>query len=52
MTAVLDEPTLEQHLARINDEGFTIIEDAVEPELVVVLRDTIGWRSVRPLLFS
>ena len=26
---------------RIDDEGYTIIEDAVEPELVVALRDTI-----------
>jgi ectoine hydroxylase-related dioxygenase (phytanoyl-CoA dioxygenase family) len=41
MTVVLDEPALEQHLARIDDEGFTIIEDAVEAELVVALRDTI-----------
>jgi ectoine hydroxylase-related dioxygenase (phytanoyl-CoA dioxygenase family) len=41
MTVVLDEATLEQHLARIDDDGFTIIEDAVEPDLVVGLRDAI-----------
>ncbi len=41
MTAVLDETTLAQHLARIDDQGFTVIEDAVEPELVAALRDTI-----------
>jgi ectoine hydroxylase-related dioxygenase (phytanoyl-CoA dioxygenase family) len=41
MTAVLDETTLAQHLARIDDVGYTIIEDAIEPDLVVALRDTI-----------
>jgi ectoine hydroxylase-related dioxygenase (phytanoyl-CoA dioxygenase family) len=41
MTVVLDESMLEHHLARIDDDGFTIIEDAVEPDLVIALRDTI-----------
>jgi ectoine hydroxylase-related dioxygenase (phytanoyl-CoA dioxygenase family) len=40
MTAVLDETTLARHLARIDDEGYTIIEDAIEPDLVAALRDT------------
>jgi ectoine hydroxylase-related dioxygenase (phytanoyl-CoA dioxygenase family) len=41
MTAVLDDTTLAEHLARIDEDGFTIVEDAIEPELVVALRDTI-----------
>jgi len=53
MTAVLDETTLAEHLARIDDQGFTIIEDAVEPELLVALRDTIrrleGELGLEPL---
>ncbi len=41
MTVVLDDPTLTEHLARIDDVGYTIIEDAIEPELVAGLADTI-----------
>jgi ectoine hydroxylase-related dioxygenase (phytanoyl-CoA dioxygenase family) len=37
----LDERQLEQHLQRIELDGFTIVEDAVEPELVAELRDAI-----------
>jgi ectoine hydroxylase-related dioxygenase (phytanoyl-CoA dioxygenase family) len=32
---------LEEHLDRIDADGYTILEDAIEPELVTVLRDTI-----------
>ena len=39
--AALDDTTLAQHLARIDVDGYTIIDDAIEPELVVQLRDTI-----------
>ncbi|MDQ1508869.1 MAG: hypothetical protein QOG50_713, partial [Actinomycetota bacterium] len=37
----LDDTTLARHLARIDADGYTIIEDAIEPELVAQLRDTI-----------
>ena len=37
----LAEPTIFDHLARIDVDGYTIVEDAIEPELVVTLRDTI-----------
>jgi ectoine hydroxylase-related dioxygenase (phytanoyl-CoA dioxygenase family) len=39
--ATLDDSTLAAHLERIDAEGYTIVEDAIEPELVVQLRDTI-----------
>jgi ectoine hydroxylase-related dioxygenase (phytanoyl-CoA dioxygenase family) len=41
MTALLDDTTLAEHLARIDEDGFTIVEDAIEPDLVTALRDTI-----------
>jgi ectoine hydroxylase-related dioxygenase (phytanoyl-CoA dioxygenase family) len=41
MSVVLDDSTLDEHLARIDADGYTIIEDAIEPELVAGLRDTI-----------
>lgn len=41
MTVVLDDDALAEHLARIDEDGSTIVEDAIEPELVVALRDTI-----------
>jgi ectoine hydroxylase-related dioxygenase (phytanoyl-CoA dioxygenase family) len=34
-------PELDEHLDRIAEEGYVVIEDAIEPELVVALRDTI-----------
>jgi ectoine hydroxylase-related dioxygenase (phytanoyl-CoA dioxygenase family) len=53
MTVVLDDTTLAAHLARIEDDGYTIIEDAIEPDLVVALRDTIrrlqGELGIAPL---
>jgi len=39
--ATLDDSTLAEHLARIDADGYTIVQDAIEPELVVQLRDTI-----------
>jgi len=42
MTAVtLDATNLEAHIARIEADGYTIVEDAIEPELVGALLDTI-----------
>jgi ectoine hydroxylase-related dioxygenase (phytanoyl-CoA dioxygenase family) len=53
MTVVLDDSTLAAHLARIDEDGYTIIEDAVDPDLVVALRDTIrrlqGELGIAPL---
>jgi ectoine hydroxylase-related dioxygenase (phytanoyl-CoA dioxygenase family) len=53
MTAVLDDDTLAAHLARIDEDGYTIVEDAIEPELVADLRDTIrrlqGELGLEPL---
>lgn len=41
MSVTVDEVALEEHLARIADDGFTVVEDAIEPELVASLRDAI-----------
>jgi ectoine hydroxylase-related dioxygenase (phytanoyl-CoA dioxygenase family) len=53
MTAVLDDMMLTEHLARIDADGYTIVEDAIEPELLIGLRDTIrrleGELAVEPL---
>ena len=44
---------LDEHLERIDADGYTIVEDAIEPDLVVELRDTIRRvereLDVRPL---
>ena len=49
----LTEPKISEHLARIDADGFTILEHVIEPELVAALLDAIrrleGERSVRPL---
>ncbi len=37
----LAEPKIFDHLTRIEVDGYTIVEDAIEPELVSTLRDTI-----------
>jgi ectoine hydroxylase-related dioxygenase (phytanoyl-CoA dioxygenase family) len=37
----LTEPVISEHLSRIEAEGYTIVADAIEPDLVVELRDTI-----------
>jgi ectoine hydroxylase-related dioxygenase (phytanoyl-CoA dioxygenase family) len=37
----LTEPAIFGHLARIDGDGYTIVENAIEPELVAALRDTI-----------
>jgi ectoine hydroxylase-related dioxygenase (phytanoyl-CoA dioxygenase family) len=37
----LTDPTISQHLARIDADGFTILERAIEPALVGAVRDTI-----------
>jgi ectoine hydroxylase-related dioxygenase (phytanoyl-CoA dioxygenase family) len=39
--AGLDDAALAHHVARIEADGYTILHDAVEPELVAALRDTI-----------
>lgn len=41
MTVELDDGILETHLERIDAEGYTILEDAAEPELVADLREAI-----------
>jgi ectoine hydroxylase-related dioxygenase (phytanoyl-CoA dioxygenase family) len=42
MTLVtLDDSAINTHLARIDADGYTIVEDAIEPDLVERLRDTI-----------
>jgi ectoine hydroxylase-related dioxygenase (phytanoyl-CoA dioxygenase family) len=38
---VLDDTTIEEHLARIDRDGYTIIEDAIEPDLVERFRYAI-----------
>lgn len=37
----MDEESLARHAARIDAYGYTILEGAIEPELVATLRDTI-----------
>jgi len=39
--ATLDQPALAEHRARIDTDGYTIVRDAIEPDLVEQLRDTI-----------
>jgi len=39
--ATLDTSAIAEHLARIDADGYTIVPDAIEPELVDQLRDTI-----------
>jgi ectoine hydroxylase-related dioxygenase (phytanoyl-CoA dioxygenase family) len=42
MTAtILDDSAIAAHLARIDADGYTIVEDAIETDLVHALRDTI-----------
>ena len=53
MTAAMHEIPIDEHVEHIDAEGYTIIEDAVEPALVDTLRDTIRRLErdldVRPL---
>jgi ectoine hydroxylase-related dioxygenase (phytanoyl-CoA dioxygenase family) len=37
----VDTTTIDDHLATIEDQGYTIVEGAIEPELTTELRDTI-----------
>ncbi|HET9729673.1 MAG TPA: phytanoyl-CoA dioxygenase family protein [Acidimicrobiia bacterium] len=37
----LTEPAISSHLDAIDRDGYTIVEDAIEPDLVAALRDTI-----------
>jgi ectoine hydroxylase-related dioxygenase (phytanoyl-CoA dioxygenase family) len=39
--AMLDDAALAAHLDRIDVDGYTIVDDAIEPDLVLQLRDTI-----------
>jgi ectoine hydroxylase-related dioxygenase (phytanoyl-CoA dioxygenase family) len=41
MTVTMDESAVGACAARVLDEGYAVIEDAVEPDLVAELRDTI-----------
>ena len=38
---ILDAPQLERHLDRIREDGYTVLEGAIEPDLVAGLRDAI-----------
>jgi ectoine hydroxylase-related dioxygenase (phytanoyl-CoA dioxygenase family) len=40
-TRAFDQPTLDEHVRRIQTEGYTIVENGVEANLVDELRDTI-----------
>jgi ectoine hydroxylase-related dioxygenase (phytanoyl-CoA dioxygenase family) len=37
----LAEPAISDHVTRIESDGYTILPEAIEPDLVVALRDTI-----------
>ncbi len=41
VTVTQAAPAISDHLARIDLDGYTIVEDAIEPDLVVDLRDAI-----------
>jgi hypothetical protein len=41
MPGRLDDDMLARHTARIDADGYTILEGGIEPELIVALRDTI-----------
>jgi ectoine hydroxylase-related dioxygenase (phytanoyl-CoA dioxygenase family) len=41
MVAALQESLVAEHLARIDADGYTVLEDAIEPGLVDELRDTV-----------
>ncbi len=46
MTSVLDDTMLASHLARIDRDGYTIVEDAIEPDLVARLATrSAGWKT-------
>ena len=40
-TSVLDPTAIDEHLATIEEQGYTIVNDAVDPALTAELRDTI-----------
>jgi ectoine hydroxylase-related dioxygenase (phytanoyl-CoA dioxygenase family) len=41
MTTTLDDSAIQGHLARIEAEGYTVVDDAIEPDLTAALRDAI-----------
>ncbi len=41
MTSTMDAATMSEHLDRIEEQGYTIVEGAIDPELTAELRDTI-----------
>jgi ectoine hydroxylase-related dioxygenase (phytanoyl-CoA dioxygenase family) len=49
---ILDGSAVAEHLRRIDEDGYTIVEDAIQPDLVAELRDSIrrleGELEVRP----
>lgn len=50
--SAMAESDIEAHLARVETDGYTIVEDAIEPDLVAELRDTLrrlfGQLGVEP----
>ena len=53
MTVLLDEAGIAEQVARIDEDGYVVVPDAIEPELVATLRDTLRRLEreldVRPL---
>jgi ectoine hydroxylase-related dioxygenase (phytanoyl-CoA dioxygenase family) len=53
MTVLVDDRALSEHVARIDEQGYTVIEDAADAELTATMRDTIRRLEreldVRPL---
>lgn len=41
MSVGLDDTMISEHVARVDADGYTIVEDAIEPDVVATLRDTI-----------
>lgn len=42
MSLRLDEASLDRHLAEVEENGYCIVRDAIEPELVTEIRETVA----------
>ncbi|MDH3682662.1 MAG: phytanoyl-CoA dioxygenase family protein, partial [Acidimicrobiia bacterium] len=40
-TSLMDQTAIDRHLAQIDDQGYSIVEGAIDPQLTAELRDTI-----------
>ena len=38
----MDDATRDAHIAKVREQGFTVVENAIEPDLVDALNDALG----------